>query len=134
MSLSFSVTIGPLYSREGYLTHTLPTSPKSILISKILTGFVWIILSYLIAGGIVLTIVYVIAGDEIETVRQIWQSLIANTDVRLALIGLIIYLCLGRADDDRSSLLFNLIGQLRDLPQAGYCGADSAVSRHKLHP
>ena len=37
-----------LYGRQGYLTFTLPVKCSSILISKVLVSFFWIILSFLL--------------------------------------------------------------------------------------
>lgn len=39
-----------LYGTQGYLSFTLPVKCSSLLLSKVLISFFWIILSYLIAG------------------------------------------------------------------------------------
>lgn len=41
-----------LYGKQGYLTFTLPAKSSSILLSKVLISFFWIIMSMVLMGGI----------------------------------------------------------------------------------
>lgn len=64
-----------LYSDEGYLTHTLPVKAGSLLGSKVLTSFVWLILSYLVAGAVFLIIALYIARQQDITLLQIYRDI-----------------------------------------------------------
>lgn len=47
-----------LYSRQGYLTFTLPVKGSTILISKLITSVLWIVMGFLVMGLTLLVIFY----------------------------------------------------------------------------
>ncbi len=54
-----------MYSTEGYLTHTLPVSPISVLSAKMLTAFVWMILSSILTVVSVFVMISIGTGENL---------------------------------------------------------------------
>ncbi|MDD3866557.1 MAG: hypothetical protein PHX55_02975, partial [Eubacteriales bacterium] len=78
-----------LYSDEGYLTHTLPVKAGSLLGSKVLTSFIWLILSYLVAGAVLVIVMAAMNSQRDLTLLQMYreiQSAIGFTDTQAALL------------------------------------------------
>ncbi|MBO5373620.1 MAG: hypothetical protein J6A75_13020 [Lachnospiraceae bacterium] len=55
-----------MYSRQGYLTHTLPVSTGSIINTKIIVSSLWMFVSMIITGMSVFILVKVTAGSELD--------------------------------------------------------------------
>lgn len=54
-----------LYGKQGYLTFTLPVKCSSLLVSKVLISFFWIIMSSLLMG-VILVLIYLNARSQAE--------------------------------------------------------------------
>lgn len=67
-----------LYSDEGYLTHTLPVKAGSLLGSKVLTSFVWLMLSYLIAAAVFIILAFYVTRQQDLTLLQIYRDFKAS--------------------------------------------------------
>ncbi|NLW11578.1 MAG: hypothetical protein GX028_06125 [Clostridiaceae bacterium] len=84
-----------LYTDEGYLTHTIPARAGSLLGSKVLTSFVWIILSIVAGVTVFLVILFYFAKARDASIGDIYNEIKAivgfeNKDVIIAsIIGVI---------------------------------------------
>ncbi|MDD2579686.1 MAG: hypothetical protein PHP40_06360 [Eubacteriales bacterium] len=111
-----------LYSDEGYLTHTLPVKAGSLLGSKVLTSFIWLILSYLVAGAVLVIVMAAMNSQRDLTLLQMYreiQSAIGFTDTQAALLtGLVILF-----------IIYSLLLQLAQLFFAMSFGSQSAFHR-----
>lgn len=124
IGVSFGITIYvalqfyySMYSDEGYLTHTLPVTPRQLLIAKGLVMTVWdilcalgVVISYLIFGGMavlltdlewariwpqiveVISSVFSSGGEILEAAGGSWSGLLA-----VGVIGSLVSLLLGTA-------------------------------------
>lgn len=91
-----------LFSRQGYLTLTLPVKGSTLLLSKVLVSFLWIIVGFAImASTLVLIFIYVRhrSAEEIDIIKGLISSMgflellpsaavIAEVIIVLALIGI----------------------------------------------
>lgn len=87
-----------LYTDEGYLTHTIPARAGSLLGSKVLTSFVWIILSIVAGVTVFLVILFYFAKARDASIGDIYNEIKAivgfeNKDVIIASIIGVIMVC-----------------------------------------
>lgn len=88
-----------LYNSEGYLMHTLPVKAGSILFSKMLVAFTWLMASYLILLAVLSTVLYLIAGEKGFSLREAFQGFIQEMGLsestgRMIMIVVPLYLAL----------------------------------------
>ncbi|MBO5302574.1 MAG: hypothetical protein J6A92_00830 [Lachnospiraceae bacterium] len=61
-----------MYSRQGYLTHTLPVSTSSIINTKIVVSSIWMFVATVITVLSVIILIRVLAGNEWDS--AVWQE------------------------------------------------------------
>lgn len=87
-----------LYTDEGYLTHTLPAEAGSLLGSKVLTSFIWIILSIFASIMVFLVIMIYFAKANDSSILDIFNEIKAfigfdNSDLVKAVVLGIVFIC-----------------------------------------
>lgn len=111
-----------LYGDEGYLTHTLPVKAGSLLGSKVLTSFIWLMLSYLVAGAVLIVVLAAMNSQRDLSLIQMYRELraaIGFTDSQaLRIAGLIILF-----------IAYSLLFQLSQLFFAMSFGSQAAFHR-----
>lgn len=71
-----------MYSDEGYLTHTLPVTPRQLIFSKVLNGSIWygiISIGMVISVGILVIAMMFSMGANIEFIaemREVWKEIL----------------------------------------------------------
>lgn len=65
-----------LYGRQGYLTFTLPVKCSTLLISKLIVSFMWIIISFAVMAG-TYGIIYLYAKDKTDSFLSDFASVFA---------------------------------------------------------
>lgn len=64
------------YTDEGYLMHTLPVSQKSLIFSKLLVAFIWIVITGIVIFISVFSVVVTLLSiQENITLSEIWDTL-----------------------------------------------------------
>ncbi len=90
--------ITSMFKRQGYLTLTLPVSTHTLILSKILSGFMWILISLIVYSlGIVVFLAftgvfeYITLTEIVDSIVYILEAINLNT-VLLFLTGLVSFI------------------------------------------
>lgn len=91
-----------LYSSEGYLMHTLPTSGKKLLASKLFTAFIWITAAFLLSfaalasacniGAIILKTN--LSGEMVRFIKGFGNYIFVPSRVPIYIVEYILYLAM----------------------------------------
>jgi len=65
-----------IYTDEGYLMHTLPVSPRSLVFSKLLVAFIWVIITGIVIFVSVISVALTLLSvQENVNISELWDDL-----------------------------------------------------------
>lgn len=86
-----------VYTDEGYLTHTLPVAPRSIILSKLFVGAIWSLITAVTIAvsvfALFLTLFNIADASFYTELKTVWPLIktFINTELEMSVSGLVIF-------------------------------------------